>query len=105
MEKVNEFNLEYRQGKNRGRISFSDARISTGAFIRFPCPESRSENINTHRLRRRFYFHYYGLGQDDCQRQRIFHPRQCRGLPAEPGEVHNIINDTGETLVREKRDQ
>lgn len=90
MERVNEFNLEYRQGKSGIKYLFRGPNIDWGVFRFLP-----GESLGKHRhekVEETFYF-TKGSGKmiiDDKE----FSISVGDAFRIEPGKVHNIINDS-----------
>jgi len=94
MERVNEFDLEYRQGDSGPKYLFRGPQLDWGVLKFLPGQELGPHHHD--RVEETFYF---TAGTPKM----IVDDAECRvrtgdAFRIEPGEVHNIVNDTDEPI-------
>ena len=90
MEKVNEFEEEYRNGKSGVKYLFRGPNIDWGVIRFLP-----GESLGRHRheeVEETFYFR--GDGGKMVVNDKSYGIKAGDAFRIEPGDVHNILNDT-----------
>ena len=94
MEKVNEFEKEYRNGKSRVKYLFRGPNIDWGVIRFLP-----GESLGKHRheeVEETFYFKADGGKMVVNNEKHAIKAGDAYRI--EPGDVHDILNDTGKAM-------
>jgi quercetin dioxygenase-like cupin family protein len=94
MDRVNEFDMAYRQGDSGPKYLFRGPRIDWGVLKFLP-----GQELGLHHHERVEETFYFSAGRPKVVVNGVEHRvRQGDAFRLEPGDVHNIINDTDEPI-------